>query len=105
MGDLARRRQEIVRKLKEQGVFDMQRELQLPMFCQHIAVISSENAAGYGDFCRQLADNDYGFQFQVELFPAIMQGEQVEQSIIDALNRINSADTKASLSTGDESAT
>lgn len=88
MGDMARRRQEIVRQLKEEGVFDLQRELQLPMFCQRIAVISSANAAGYGDFCNQLADNDYGLQFQVKLFPAVMQGEGVEQSIIEALNRI-----------------
>ena len=91
MGDMARRRQEIVRQLKEEGVFDLQRELQLPMFCQRIAVISSANAAGYGDFCNQLADNDYGLQFQVKLFPAIMQGEGVEQSIIEALNNIYKA--------------
>jgi len=88
MGDMARRRQEIIQQLKEEGVFDLQRELQLPMFCQRIAVISSATAAGYGDFCNQLADNEYGLKFEVKLFPAIMQGEQVEQSIIDALNSI-----------------
>ena len=88
LGDMARKRQEIIRQLKEEGVFDLQKELQLPLFCQRIAVISSETAAGYGDFCNQLADNPYGFQFQTRLFPAIMQGEGVEQSIINALNRI-----------------
>lgn len=88
MGEMARRRQEIVRQLKEEGVFDLQRELELPMFCQRIAVISSSNAAGYGDFCNQLADNDFGLQFYVKLFPATMQGEGVEQSIIEALNYI-----------------
>ena len=88
LGDMARKRQEIIRKLKEEGVFDLQKELTLPLFCQHIAVISSETAAGYGDFCNQLADNPYGFQFQTQLFPAIMQGEGVEQSIINALERI-----------------
>ena len=91
IGDLARRRQEIIVKLKQEGVFDLQRELCLPLFCQRIAVISSETAAGYGDFCRQLEENDYGFRFSVTLFPAIMQGEQVEQSIISALNQIYSA--------------
>ena len=89
LGDMARKRQEIIRQLKEEGVFDLQKELSLPLFCQRIAVISSETAAGYGDFCNQLADNPYGFQFQTWLFPAIMQGEGVEQSIIAALNRIN----------------
>ena len=88
LGDMARKRQEIIRQLKEEGVFDLQKELTLPLFCQHIAVISSETAAGYGDFCNQLADNPYGFQFQTQLFPAIMQGEGVEQSIINALERI-----------------
>ena len=88
LGGMARKRQEIIRQLKEEGVFDLQKELQLPLFCQRIAVISSETAAGYGDFCNQLADNPYGFQFQTRLFPAFMQGEGVEQSIINALNRI-----------------
>lgn len=88
IGDMARKRQEIIRQLKEEGVFDLQRELQLPMFTKHIAVISAESAAGYGDFCHQLEDNDYGFRFEVTLFPAIMQGELVEQSIVAALNQI-----------------
>ena len=90
LGDMARKRQEIIRQLKAEGVFDLQRELRLPLFCQHIAIISSETAAGYGDFCNQLADNPYGFRFEVTLFPAIMQGEDVEQSIIAALGRIYS---------------
>ena len=93
LGDMARKRQEIIRQLKEEGVFDLQKELQLPLFCQRIAVISSETAAGYGDFCNQLADNPYGFQFQTRLFPAVMQGEGVEQSIIAALERIYAADS------------
>ena len=91
LGDMARKRQEIIRQLKEEGVFDLQKELPLPLFCQHIAVISSETAAGYGDFCNQLADNPYGFQFRTQLFPAIMQGEGTEQSIIAALERIYSS--------------
>ena len=89
MGDMARKRMEIIQTLKEEGVFDLQKELTLPMFCQRIAVISSATAAGYGDFCNQLADNGYGLQFTTALFAATMQGEGVEQSVISALNRIN----------------
>ncbi len=89
MGDMARKRMEIIQTLKEEGVFDLQKELKLPMFCQRIAVISSATAAGYGDFCSQLADNGYGLQFTTALFAATMQGEGVEQSVISALNRIN----------------
>jgi len=88
LGDMARRRQEIIRKLKEEGVFDLQRELHIPLFAKRIAVISASNAAGYGDFCRQLEDNEYGFRFSVQLFSATMQGELVESSVISALNEI-----------------
>lgn len=88
MGDMARKRQEIIRVLKEEGVFDLQKELSLPLFCQRIAVISSANAAGYGDFVNQLENNEYGFQFHTQLFPAVMQGEDVEKSVIAALEQI-----------------
>ena len=86
LGDMARRRQEIIRQLQEEGIFDLQKDLTLPLFCLNIAVISSQSAAGYGDFVNQLADSPYDFHTQ--LFPAIMQGEQVEESIIQALNAI-----------------
>lgn len=89
MGDMARKRQDIIQKLQEAGVLELQKELSLPLFTQRIAVISSEQAAGYGDFCNQLAENDYGFQFKLSLFRSIMQGEQIESSIISALNQIN----------------
>ena len=89
LGDMARRRQEIIKILKEEGVFDLNRELPLPLFTQRIAVISSSTAAGYGDFSRQLSDNTYGFRFSTTLFEATMQGEGVENSIIAALNAIN----------------
>lgn len=89
MGDMARKRQEIIDTLKREGVFELQKELVLPQFAQRIAVISSENAAGYGDFCHQLADNPQQLKFYTRLFPAVMQGEGVEESVIAALNSIN----------------
>lgn len=89
LGDIVRKRMEIIRQLKEAGIFDLQRELALPRFAQRIAVISNAQAAGYGDFCHQIDDNSYGLSFSHELFAAIMQGEQVEQSVIAALDRIN----------------
>ena len=90
LGDMARRRQEIIRQLKKEGVFDLQRELHISPFAKRIAVISASNAAGYGDFCRQLEDNEYGFRFSVQLFSATMQGELVESSVISALNDVYS---------------
>ena len=88
LGDMARKRQEIIRQLKEEGIFDMQKELYLPLFCQRIAVISSQTAAGYGDFVNQLASNNFHLQFTTRLFPAVMQGDQIEASVIKALNAI-----------------
>lgn len=87
LGDMERRRREIIQQLKEQGVMDLQKELHLPLFCQHIAVISSATAAGYGDFCNQLT-NGNDMDFHTTLFTAVMQGEQVEASIISQLNAI-----------------
>lgn len=89
LGDMAQRRQEILKILKEEGVIDMNKTLPLPVFMQRIAVISSATAAGYGDFSRQLEDNEYGLKFYIRLFPAIMQGELVQDSIINALTLIN----------------
>lgn len=93
MGNLARRRQEILQTLREEGVIDLQKSLHFSPFALHIAVISSSGAAGYDDFCHQLLDNNYGFKFSTELFAAVMQGEKTEQSIIQALNRINEQDS------------
>lgn len=88
LGDMERKRREIIEKLKAEGIFELNKELTLPLLTQRIAVISSATAAGYGDFCRQLSDNPHDLLFHAELFPAIMQGEQVEQSVIAALEAI-----------------
>ena len=88
LGDIARHRQEILRKLAEEGIDTMNKELSLPRLLQRIAVISSASAAGYGDFCNQLKDNQRGLAFKTKLFAAVMQGSEVEHSVIAALNRI-----------------
>ena len=89
VGDMARKRREILRQLEEEGVIDLNKELEMPMLPQRIAVISSATAAGYGDFCNQLQNNPRGYDFHTELFPAIMQGERVEETILAALDAIN----------------
>lgn len=88
IGDLARRKQEIINKLTSEGVFDLNKELELPEVCRRIAVISSETAAGYGDFVKQLKNNNRGFKFKVKLFQAFMQGNETERSVIQALEQI-----------------
>lgn len=88
LGDIAKRRMEIIQTLKDEGVYDMNKELPLPRLLQRIAVISSPTAAGYGDFCNQLQNNAFNLVFHTQLFPATMQGNEVEQSVISALNSI-----------------
>lgn len=88
LGDLAKRRREILQQLEKDGILHDNQSLPLPRLLKRIAVISSATAAGYGDFCHQLEENDYGFHFDVQLFPAVMQGEQVPESIIAALEEI-----------------
>lgn len=86
LGDLARRRKEIIRQLEEDGVMDLNKELPLPRVIRNVAIISSATAAGYGDFCKQLEQS--GYAFEKKLFPATMQGEKVEPSVIAALDQI-----------------
>jgi len=88
LGDLAKRRREILMQLEKDGILHDNQSLPLPRLLRRIAVISSPTAAGYGDFCHQLEQNDYGFHFDVKLFPAVMQGEGVPESIISALEAI-----------------
>lgn len=88
LGDLARRRREILHRLEEEGVLTLNKELPLPPSLQRIAIVSSAAAAGYGDFLRQLEENPYRLAFRTELFAAIMQGEGTEGSVLDALGRI-----------------
>ena len=88
MGDMARRRKEILEQLEKDGVIGLNRELEIPALPQRIAVISSATAAGWGDFRNQLDGNIYGFRFYVKLFPAAMQGDDVERSVISALNAV-----------------
>ena len=88
LGDMARRRHEIIQQLEEEGVLTLNKELLMPMLPQRVAVISAAGAAGYGDFCDQLMGNPYGFVFYPKLFPAVMQGDRVEDTIIEALDRI-----------------
>ena len=88
IGDIARQRQRIIKRLTDEGVIGLNKELALPALPQRIAVISSATAAGYGDFCDQLLNNRYGFVFYPRLFPAPMQGNTAEQGIIAALDDI-----------------
>ncbi|HSO89279.1 MAG TPA: exodeoxyribonuclease VII large subunit [Draconibacterium sp.] len=88
VGDMAMQRKDIINRLHAEGVFEMNKELELPLVPQKIAVISSVTAAGYQDFMNQLDNNGFGFRFYTKLFQATMQGAETVPSIINALERI-----------------
>ena len=88
LGDVERKKREIIQRLEKEGVLDMNKEIPLTIVPQKIAVISSLTAAGYEDFLDQLKENPYGYQFYTRLFPAVMQGENAELSIIGSLEKI-----------------
>lgn len=92
LGDMARQRREILAQLEADGIINDNKELLLPRLTNRIAVISSETAAGYGDFCDQLLNNEYGLRFSARLFPAVMQGANVPESVICAMESVLACD-------------
>ncbi len=88
LGDIERKRLEIIRQLEEEGVLEMNKELELSLVIQKVAIISSSTAAGYEDFIKQLQNNQFGYSFYTKLFPAMMQGAQTESTIIQSLEHI-----------------
>lgn len=89
IGEAARRRAEIIAQLEADGIINDNKELEIPLLPQRIAIISSNTAAGYGDFISQLYNNNYNYQFYTSLFVATMQGDNTATTVIDALNLIN----------------
>ncbi len=88
IGEMARKKREVIERLRKEGIIDRNRTRELPLVPQRIAVISSPTAAGYGDFFNHLDNNTFGYRFVHTLFPALMQGQEAEASIIRALSSI-----------------
>lgn len=86
LGEIERRRRETIARLQQDGVWDMNRELELPRPTLRIAIVSSDTAAGYQDFMNELSRSTY--RFQTTLFRSLMQGDAAEESIVAALREI-----------------
>ena len=85
LGEMARKKRETLERLAKEGILDTNKGIPFPLVPHRIAVVSSETAAGYGDFLDRLRNNPYGYGFSVTLFPATLQGEKAEDDIIRAL--------------------
>ena len=88
LGESARRKAQVIKKLEDDGIIDMNKLLSIKPLIKNIAVISAEGAAGYGDFCHQLENNAYGYKYNLTLFNSIMQGEKAEASILESLDKV-----------------
>jgi exodeoxyribonuclease VII large subunit len=88
LGEMAVKRQLIIKKLEDEGVFTMNREIDFPLLPQRIAVISSKSAAGYTDFINHLNGNSFGYVFCTDLIETPMQGTETEKGVISALDKI-----------------
>ncbi len=86
LGEMERKRQETIARLKAEGVWEMNQTLPLPLVVQRIAILSSSKAAGYQDFYQELSQSPY--RFHTDLFEAVMQGEAAESSLISALGEV-----------------
>ena len=93
MGDMAQRRREIILRLEQEGISRMNKEIEMTLVPQKIAIISSPSAAGYEDFVNQLQNNPRGYKIYHRLFPAIMQGTEAAGSIINSLEQVFEFDT------------
>lgn len=89
VGDAELRKRQTIERLEKEGLMELQKELELPALPYSLAVVSAPDAAGYGDFCRHLEENGYGFVFKVTFFPATMQGAAAPQSVSEALSAID----------------
>ena len=94
LGANERQKRETVERLTREGLIDLQKRLSLPLLPYSLAVISAPGAAGLGDFKHHLLDNEYGFAFDVELFEALMQGDQAADSMIVALEEITASEKR-----------
>jgi exodeoxyribonuclease VII large subunit len=88
IGEMAMKRQLVIKKLEQEGVFSMNKELDFSIVPHRIAIISSKNAAGYSDFINQLTGNSFGYVFYTALIETAMQGTDTEQGVISALDKI-----------------
>ncbi len=89
LGEKEKQKHKVIDQLIEDGIFEMNKTLDIPLVPQNIAIISSPTAAGYEDFINHLKNNQYGYKFTAQLFKSIMQGDEAIPSIIESLHRIN----------------
>ena len=88
LGELAKNKVQTINRLKKEGLFDANKELQMPLLPKRIAVISIETSKGYSDFTITLNQNEYGYKFSLVLFPSLLQGDKAVHTMKNQLDEI-----------------
>lgn len=91
IGDQELRRQQTIKRLKDEGMFNINNQIPIPSLPKRVALISSESAAGYRDFITHVNNNDYGFTYNIDFFPSLMQGDTAPESIIGSMEKVASS--------------
>lgn len=89
IGQMELAKQKILERIKKEGIIDQNKQTKLPPVISKMAVISSPKAAGYADFKKQISENSYGYGFSIHLFPAAMQGQNVEREVVNGIKKAN----------------
>ncbi len=87
IGEAERRKQATIAALKAEGAFGVNGELPLPRLAQRVALVGSPGTSGFRDFGVHLLRNEWGVGFEVEVFPATVQGKEAPPTLIAALEK------------------
>jgi exodeoxyribonuclease VII large subunit len=90
LGDLAGQRDEVIRQLREKGLYDANRQVELPLVPLRLALITSVGSAAHADTVHELTDSGIGFSITVH--DVRVQGEGAVSTIVTALDHYSSRD-------------
>lgn len=88
IGEMAREKKNTIDTLKKEGLYDCNRLLPFPYFPSRLAIISVSTSKGYHDFLTTIYAKAARFNIDMELFPAILQGDTAVNSISEQLEII-----------------
>lgn len=87
LGKLAQERLKLIALLKEKGVLDQNKKLELSLVPLRLGLITAADSAAYNDFIDELKRS--GFAFQVILRDCVMQGKKTEGDVSQAIKELN----------------
>jgi exodeoxyribonuclease VII large subunit len=87
LGDVARRRQELIARLAAEGLLDANKKVAIPPVPLRVGLVASPGTEGYSDFTGQLLNSGYGFE--ILLVKSAVQGEAAPAQIVAAIETLD----------------